>query len=347
MILKQSNSFLIQMLKLSGKRESRLVLMLACASLILAVILTAIYRGESLIGGSSKSKPKIIVVLKSVDYDHLWFWQTVSDGVESACKDYGVEYAIVGPFSETQVDEQIRMVEDAIRSKPDAIVLASTDFDRLVPVAKEIKKARIPLITIDSFVNSNDADTKIGTNNYDAGKNAGAALMENIPPGSQVVIMSYIQGSSTARDRESGVRDYLKGKVEILETLYSKGEAEIAYEQARNLLGTNPNVKGIIALNDPTAIGAARALNESGKKDEVVLIGFDNSLAVLQSVEAGVIKDTIVQRPFNMGYLGITAALDIIDGKSVQPFIDTGSKVINRQNMLLPENQKLLFPVNR
>lgn len=329
------------------RRESRLVFMLACTSVVLALIITVIYHGESLIGGNSETKPRIIVILKSVDYSHLWFWQTVSDGVESACKDYGVSYEIVGPFSETQVDEQIRIVESAIRSKPDAIVLAATDYDLLIPVAKEIKKARIPLVTVDSFINSNDADTKIGTDNYDAGKRAGAALMEHIRPGSEVVIMSYVQGSSTALDRESGVREYLKGKVEIVETLYSRGEADVAYEQAFHLLRTNLNVKGIIALNDPTAIGAARALNETGRKDEVILIGFDNSLAVLQSVEAGVIKATIVQRPFNMGYLGIMAALDIIHGKSVDPFIDTGSKVINRQNMLQPENQKLLFPVNR
>lgn len=329
------------------RRESQLVLMLACALLILALAITAIYRGKFLINGNLESKPKIIVILKSVDYDHLWFWQTVKDGVESACKDYGVDYSILGPFRETQVDEQIRIVKQAIQLKPDAIVLAATDYDRLVPVAKEIKEAHIPLITIDSFINSQDADTKIGTNNYEAGKNAGAALMDNILPGSQVVLMSYIQGSSTAMDRELGVRDYLKDKVEIVKTLYSSGEADIAYKQASILLNTNTNVKGIIALNDPTAIGAARALSESGRKDEVVLIGFDNSLAVLQNVESGVVKDTIVQKPFNMGYLGITAALDIIHGKGVEPFIDTGSKVINRQNMLLPENQKLLFPVNR
>ena len=48
-----------------------------------------------------------------------------------------------------------------------------------------------------------------------------------------------------------------------------------------------------------------------------------------------------------MGYLGIKVALELIRGKRVEPFIDTGSQVINRQNMLLPENQQLLFPVTR
>ena len=79
----------------------------------------------------------------------------------------------------------------------------------------------------------------------------------------------------------------------------------------------------------------------------MVLIGFDNSQTVLGFVEAGVVRDTIVQRPFNMGYLSIKVALDLIRGKKVEPFIDTGSQVINRQNILLPENQKLLFPVTQ
>jgi ribose transport system substrate-binding protein len=342
----QIKKILNRFVRLPMRRESRLVLLLAGASLILALVITGVYRGKAMIDGGPESKPRIIIILKSVDY-RLAFWQTVKDGVESACKDNGVDYSIVGPFSETQVDEQIKIIQDAIQARPDAIVLSATDYDRLVPVAKQVKEAHIPLITIDSFINSQDANTKIGTNNYDAGQKAATALMDHMQPGSQVVIMSYVQGSSTAMDRESGVRDYLKGKADILETLYSKGESEIAYEQARDLLRTHPNLKGIIALNDPTAIGAARAMDESGRKDEVTLIGFDNSLDVLQSVESGVIKDTIVQKPFNMGYLSISAAVDLIRGKSVQPYIDTGSKVINRQNMLLPENQKLLFPVNR
>ncbi len=264
-----------------------------------------------------------------------------------AGKDFDVEITITGPMSETQVDEQIQMIREAIQIKPAAIVLAATDFDRLIPVAMEVKAAGIPLVTIDSFINGDYADTKIGTDNYDAGQKAGGALMENLTPGSTVVIMSYVQGSSTAIDRESGVTDFLKGKVQIEDTVYSNGEVEIAYQQTLQLLKTNQNIKGIVALNDPTTIGVARALSKSGKQSDVVLVGFDNSLTTLGFVEAGVIRDTIVQRPFNMGYLGIKTALDLIRGEKVETFIDTGSKVINSQNMLLPENQKLLFPVSQ
>ena len=318
--------------------------MLVGIALVVAIAITVVYR-DNLFDGGVKSKPKIVVILKSVDYNRMPFWQTVRDGVESAGKDFDVDFTILGPMSETQVDDQIQIVEKAIQSKPDAIVLAATDYDRLVPVAKEIKAAHIPLVTIDSFINGNDADTKIGTNNYDAGQKAGEALLEHLSSGSQVVIMSHVQGTSTAIDRESGVRDFLQGKAQIKDTVYSSGESEIAYKQTIQILSTDPDVKGIIALNDPTTIGVARALSESGREGDVVLIGFDNSSAVLGYVESGVVRDTIVQRPFNMGYLGVKAALDLIMGKRVESFIDTGSQVINRENMLLPENQKLLFPV--
>ena len=320
--------------------------MLAGASLVAALVITAVYRANTLSEGSARSKPRIVVIVKSVDYS-LAFWQTVKDGVESASKDFDVDFTILGPKSETQIDEQIQIIQNTIQAKPDAIVLAASDYDRLVPVAAEVRAAHIPLVTIDSFINGNNADTKIGTDNYDAGQKAGAALMKYLSPGSRVVIMSYVQGASTAIDRESGVRDFLQWKAQITGIVYSGGESDIAYQQAIQILRTDPDVKGIVALNDPTTIGAARALSESGRERDVVLIGFDNSQTVLGFVEAGVVRDTIVQRPFNMGYLGIKVALDLIKGKKAEAFIDTGSQVINRQNILLPENQKMLFPVTR
>ncbi|HUX12326.1 MAG TPA: substrate-binding domain-containing protein [Spirochaetia bacterium] len=325
-------------------RERRLVVILAGASVLLAIGLTVAFRANTVSVDGSRPKPRIAVIFKTVDYT-LSFWQTVKDGVESASKDFGVNSEIIGPRSETEVDEQIRMLNHVIRTKPDAIVLAATDYDRLVPVAQRIRQLHIPLVTIDSFIAGDSADTKIGTDNYDAGRKAGVALLNYVGNGGRVVIMSYVRGSSTAIDRESGVRDALKGKVDIERTIFSEGEIETAYSQAMQLLKSDPTLKGMVALNDPTTIGVARALSDSGRQKEVALIGFDNSLPVLSFVEAGIVRDTVVQRPFNMGYLGIKTALELIRGRKVQSFIDTGSQLINLSNMLTPENQKLLFPV--
>ena len=318
---------------------------LLAAAVLAAASLTLLYRGARFLNPVSAAARRVIVIFKTIDYHTTPFWGNVRDGVVSAGEDLGMNVQIRGPAYESDVAGQIDIVRQAMREKPDAIVLAAADFNLLVPVAREVKRQGIPLICIDSFVNSDDADVRIGTDSYEGGQKCAAALMRDVKEGDLVAVMSYVKGSSTAIDRESGTRDYLDGKVRILDTLYSNADAELAYSQAARLIANTPQLRGIVALNDPTARGAARALDESGKAGSIALIGFDNSLLVLRYVERGIILDTVVQKPFNMGYLGIKTAREIILGRKPARFINTGSVDISRLNMFQPENQKLLFPV--
>ena len=326
--------------------RSRSVLFLLAAAVLAAISLTVLYRGPRLLNPVSATVRRVIVIFKTVDFPHNPFWANVRDGVASAGQDFGIAVSIRGPAVETDVAGQIDIVRQAIQEKPDAIMLAASDYNLLVPVAREIKRRGIPLVCIDSFINSDDAAARIGTDSYEGGQKCAAALMRYVKEGDLVAVMSYVKGSSTAIDRESGTRDYLDGKVRILDTLYSNADAELAYSQAVRLIATTPQLRGIVALNDPTARGAARALDESGKAGSIALVGFDNSLLVLRDVERGIIRDTVVQKPFNMGYLGITTARELILRKKPPRFINTGSVDISRLNMFQPENQKLLFPVS-
>jgi len=325
--------------------RNRSVLFLLAAAVTAAVVLTLLYRGNMLLSPGPEAPRRAIVIFKTVDYGTTPFWGNVRDGVLSAGKDLGIEVSIRGPKLESDVEGQIAIVRKAILDKPDAIVLAAADYNLLVPLARDIRRSGIRFVCIDSFVNSEDAAVRIGTDSYEGGQKCGAALMRYVREGDTVAVMSYVKGSSTAIDRETGARDFLAGKVKLLDTLYSNADADLAYSQARLLIGTTPQLRGIVALNDPTALGAARALSESGKRESIALIGFDNSFLVLKYVERGVIRDTVVQKPFNMGYLGIRAARDLIRGKKLPRFINTGSVDISRFNMFQPENQKLLFPV--
>jgi ribose transport system substrate-binding protein len=325
--------------------RNRSVFFLLGAAILVAAGLTLLYRGNRLFSPGPETPRRVIVIFKTVDYHTTPFWGNVRDGVVSAGKDFGTDISIRGPAVESDIQGQIDIIRQAIREKPDAIVLAAADYNLLVPLAREIKGRGIPLVCIDSFINSDDADVRIGTDSYEGGQKCGAALMRYVHPGDTVAVMSYVKGSSTAIDRETGARDFLAGKVKLLDTLYSNADANLAYSQARLLIRSTPRLRGIVALNDPTARGAARALSESGKQGSIALIGFDNSFLVLKYVERGVIRDTVVQKPFNMGYLGIKAAYDLIRGRKLPRFINTGSVDISRINMFQPENQKLLFPV--
>ena len=325
--------------------RSRSVLVLLAAAVLAAVSLTVLYRGSRLFSPAAGAARRVIVIFKTVDYRTTPFWGNVRDGVVSAGEDLDMNVQIRGPAYESDVAGQIDIVRRAIQEKPDAIVLAAADYNLLVPTAREVKRQGIPLVCIDSFINSDAADARIGTDSYEGGQKCAAALMRSVKEGDLVAVMSYVKGSSTAIDRESGARDYLDGKVRILDTLYSNADAELAYSQAARLIAETPQLRGIVALNDPTARGAARALDESGKAGSIALVGFDNSLLVLRYLERGIIRDTVVQKPFNMGYLGIKAARELIEHHKPPRFINTGSVDISRTNMFQPENQKLLFPV--
>jgi ribose transport system substrate-binding protein len=326
--------------------KNRTTLVLLLGALAAAVALTLLYSGSRLFSSAPAAPKKAIVIFKTIDYNTTPFWGNVRDGVESAGKDFNVSVSIRGPMDEKDVQGQIAIVREAMEEKPDAIVLAAADYNLLVPLAKEIKARRIPLVCVDSFINSDDDDVRVGTDSYEGGQKCGTALMRYVEDGEKVAVMSYVKGSSTAIDRESGVRDYLKDRVRILDTLYNESDARTAYVQATILIARTPHLRGIVALNDPTARGAAQALAESGKADKIVLVGFDNSFLVMKYTERGVIRDTIVQKPFNMGYLGIKAARELMEGKRPPRYINTGSVDVNNSNMFQPENQKLLFPVS-
>jgi ribose transport system substrate-binding protein len=320
-------------------------LVLLAAAVCAAAVVTLLYRGNVLLSRGPEAERKVVVIFKTVDYHTTPFWGNVRDGVVSGSQDFGINVSIRGPAVESDISGQMEILRQAIDEKPDAIVLAAADYNLLVPLAGEIKRRGIPLVCIDSFINSDDVDVRIGTDSYEGGQKCGAALLRYVHHDETVAVMSYVKGSSTAIDRETGARDVLAGKVRLLGTQYSNADAKQAYAQAASLIAHTPELRGIVALNDPTAAGAARALSESGKAGAIALIGFDNSFAVLKYVERGIIRDSVVQKPFNMGYLGIKAARELIEGKKPPRFINTGSVDITRDNMFQPENQKLLFPV--
>jgi ribose transport system substrate-binding protein len=78
---------------------------------------------------------------------------------------------------------------------------------------------------------------------------------------------------------------------------------------------------------------------------KIRIVGFDSTPDEIEFLESDVIDSLIIQNPFSMGYLGVKYAVDAMNGKPVPKIVDTGSKVINKDNMYLPENQKLLFPL--
>jgi len=105
------------------------------------------------------------------------------------------------------------------------------------------------------------------------------------------------------------------------------------------------DIDAIAALNADSTVGVARAIEKRGLAGKIRIVGFDSTPDEIEFLERDVIDALIIQNPFSMGYLGVKYAVDTMNGKPVPKIVDTGSRVINKDNMYLPENQKLLFPL--
>lgn len=312
----------------------------------LITIMIAVLLNKGISKPESKN-PYFLYVPKTTD-QRVEFWESMRQGVNMAAEEFNVEVEVAGMPSESDIDGQIALLEQAIIDKPQAIILAATDYNRIVPVAKRIVEAGIILITVDSGMKDGISSSFIATDNYEGGRKAGQLLIETISSSEDgpVAIINFVRGSATAMDRERGVQDSLSARpdIKVLETRFSDASEEEAYEITLELLRNESGLRGIAALNEPTVVGAARAIIDMQAVSRVKLIGFDNSMEEISYLEEDVLQATIVQKPFNMGYLAVKAAMDVYAGRKVQPMIDTGSETITKGNMYASDKQKLLFP---
>jgi ribose transport system substrate-binding protein len=318
---------------------------IAFTIILLLSLIIAVFFVFNSIDSRPEKQPLVIVVLKTSDQS-VDFWQSVRAGVNSAAKEFNVKVEIKAPQNETDIDGEIKILQDSIKEKPNAIVLAALDYNLCIPVCQQIVKSGIKLITMDSGINSNIPLSFVATDNIEASKNQGKELSSLLNTNSKIAIISIVNGASTAMDRENGLKLGLtKQQVEnIVGTYYSNSLKSTAYDITKQLLLNHPDIEGIAALNEQGASGAAEAISELGLSGKVKLVGFDSSIEEIKYIESGTIQATVIQKPFNMGYIAVKTSYQAINHISVSKRINTGSQLITKSNMYSIENQKLLFP---
>lgn len=274
------------------------------------------------------------------------FWSVVEMGAVAAGKEFGISVHFDGPTDEKEIDEQISIVRKAIESRADAIVLAACDYERLVDVAHEAISQKIPVITIDSGLNSKKVKSFIGTDNVDAGRKLGQALVDKVGDKCKIVVMGFIKEAASCIEREKGLFEALNTymDVQVLDVLYCNSDIDLAEELTLEAMEKYPEIDAIVGLNAQGTTGAARAIIKLKKANIVKIIGFDNTPEEIRYMEKDVIQSLVVQNPFSMGYLGVKYAYDAINNEKIPEIVDTGLTVIDKVNMHYTENQKLVFP---
>lgn len=315
--------------------------MLAVLLLIAAVLAMAAFQIEEF---NQSKTVKIVFIPKVLDRTND-FWMSMISGVENAAKEYQTELTILAPEVEYDYEMQIHYIEEAIKLNPDVIALAPIQYSEMTDSVRKIKDAGIKLVLIDSMVDEKLEECYVGTNNVDAGIQMGIQMLDYMKDDTRIAIMSHVKEASTAIEREQGVRIGLgeyEGRIETV--LYSNSNYDQAYRLTKQLLKERPDINLIAGLNLYSTVGVARAVKEMGLDHKIHIVGFDNDSEGIEYLEEGIIHALIVQKPFNMGYLGIQSAAEIARGKKTQKIMYSEVEVIRADNIYTGENQKLLFP---
>jgi ribose transport system substrate-binding protein len=317
-------------------------------TIVMTVIILIVVGGLLVINHSNKADPKnkvsIIFISKRLDEKND-FWSSIIEGMNMAVSEYSIELITMGPKSETLYQEQNEMIEAAIEKKPDVIALAPSSYTHTLKYARKIEAAGIKLILIDSVMEEDAGLCVVATNNFDGGHKIGEYIKTSADENTVIGIVSHIPAASTAIEREKGLRKGLgKYQKQIAAVVFSESDYDIGYQKTMEMLIDNPNMNLIIGLNEDSSVGAAMAVKELKLTHKVKVIGFDSSMKQIQLLEEGVFDAIMVQKPLNMGYLGIKMAYQAAIDKPVAQMVDSGSNLITRENIYTKENEKLLFP---
>jgi ribose transport system substrate-binding protein len=322
-------------------RKQRFTILLIVV--VLAVAVYSIIHFEVFSVTTTHDK-RVTVILKSLNV-RSDFWQTVSAGAGAAAKEMGVTIDVQGPLQETDADAQIRVLEAAIEQKPQAIVLAPFKDDRMPAIISHIREAGIRLVVIDTPLDLNPPPKVVTNNHVEAGRLAGETSVQETKGHPNIVVISDYVDSAISIERLDGLQQSLKSYEDsLLGVYYSENSEDKAYAIAKELLAGDKPFNTFITLNESATLGVAKVLKEHKKAGTIKLIGFDSSIYGIQLLEEGTLNAAIVQKPYNMGYLGVKTALKLIEGIRTDDITYIESNVITQENMYLPENQKLLFP---
>lgn len=290
---------------------------------------------------------EIAVIVKTANSN---FWQNVNKGSTDAEKALSGKYKVTfqGPEAETQVAEQVNMVDNAINRGVSGIVLAPSDPDALIPVVKKAWENGIAVVLIDSSLNAKAEkyyQSFLSTDNRKAGALAAQQLIKANGSEGKVSIMSFTPGAGSAIERVGGFTDVVtkESKLKVVGPFYSQADMATALNQTIDVLSSNKDITALFGANEPTAVGMARAIKQMGYSGKVVAVGFDGNEALQEFVRNGTLNGIVVQSSYQMGMMSVNTIDKILSKVKVDKMIDTGVVYIDKNNIDSAEAKAVLY----
>ncbi len=294
---------------------------------------------------------KIAVIPKGTTHE---FWKSIHAGAKKAeqeLKAEGVNVQIIwkGPLKEDDREQQIQVVENFVAQRVNGIVLAPLDRKGLVAPVETAVRGKIPVIIIDSGLESKAPVSSVSTDNREGGRIAARNLGKMLGGKGNAIMLRYAVGSASTEEREEGFLEVMKKDfpgIKLLSTDQHAGATrDSAKRTAENLLNRyGRQIQGVFASNESAAAGMLLALRDAGLAGKVSFVAFDSGETLNAGLKAGHVQGMVVQNPMRMGYLGVKTMVAVLRGQKVQGFVDTGVGFVTKENFNSPEMAEIVNP---
>ena len=289
-----------------------------------ALLLAALAAGcakpgvEATRGAAAPDAPKVALVMKSLANE---FFSTMAEGAEAHHAAAGGRYALTvnGMRNETDVSEQVTLLEQMVARKVAAIVIAPADSKAVIPALKRAADAGVIVVNIDNRLDPDvlrEAGLTIpfvGPDNREGARKAGEAVAAKLRAGDEVAIIEGIVTAFNGQQRAAGLEDAAEAAgLSIVDRQSGQWEMEKADTIAAAMLTQHPRLAAILCANDSMALGAAAAVKAAGRN--VLVSGFDDIPAVRPLLADGRITATVNQHGDRLAVEGIETALAILSG---------------------------------
>ncbi len=267
--------------------------------------------------------PTVALVVKTLNNP---FFIDMERGAREVADSLGIELVVQAPEREIDPERQMQIIENLIQRRVELLAIVPNGSREIVPVIVKANEAGIPVIVVDTRLDSATLAraggrivTFIGSDNVDGGRLAGRFVSEALGGAGRVAVIEGIPGHETGDSRLRGFREAVAAHpgITIVASQTANWERDQAFNVMQNILEAHPDVQAVFAANDVMALGAVEAIGAASRTDDVIVVGFDAQDDAVTAMREGRMAASIAQHPREMGRRALLAAHEILRGRTV------------------------------
>jgi len=287
---------------------------------------------------ATSTAPRIALIMKTLTNP---FFVEMEKGARRAQQETRIDLQVKTATQETSIEQQIQLVENEIKAKAKAIVIAPGDSARLVPMLKKAQDAGIQIVNIDNRLSPDAMKAEgmkavpfISVDNEKGAFSAAKWLADQIKVPTEAGILEGIRtadnGQARKRGAERGFRTNPNLKLVASET--ANWKVDEGFTVTRAMFKAHPKIGVLFCANDMMAIGAIKFLQDSGN-GKVKVIGFDALDEAKKAIQAGQLAVTVDQQPAEQGYQGVVTALKLLKGEQVAMDLEVSTRLVTAESL--------------